>query len=162
PEGFEYNVIGKTGAKMADGNPTPAAHDGMAAFSVKGELRLVRNHEINGGIGRNGAAFGGAALASDAKAGGGATRVIIDAKTREIVRDLVSLNGTLHNCAGGPTPWGSWISCEETTLGQSLGKDERGLERGGFGQKHGYCFEVVAAADGAVKATPLTAMGRFV
>jgi hypothetical protein len=52
PEGFEYAVIGRTGSKMSDGAPTPAAHDGMAAFNVNGELRLVRNHEINGGIGR--------------------------------------------------------------------------------------------------------------
>jgi uncharacterized protein len=162
PEGFEYNVIGRTGAKMSDGNPTPAAHDGMATFNVKGELRLVRNHEINGGIGRDGAAFGDSALAYDPKAGGGTTTLIIDPKTREIAKDFVSLNGTLQNCAGGPTPWGSWISCEETTLGQSLGKDERGRARGGFAQKHGYCFEVVAGADGVVKALPLTAMGRFV
>jgi len=162
PEGFEYNVIGKTGTKMSDGNLTPAAHDGMAAFKVNGELRLVRNHEINNGLGRDGAAFGDAAFAYDMKAGGGTTTLIIDPKTREVVKDFVSLNGTLHNCAGGPTPWGSWVSCEETTLGKSLIKDERGRERGGFSQKHGYCFEVVAGADGAVKATPLTAMGRFV
>ncbi|HEV2664033.1 MAG TPA: alkaline phosphatase PhoX, partial [Blastocatellia bacterium] len=162
PEGFQYNVIGRTGVKMSDGNPTPAAHDGMAAFKVNNELRLVRNHEINGGIGRDGAAFGDAALAYDTKAGGGTTTLIIDPKTREVVKDFVSLNGTLHNCAGGPTPWGSWISCEETTLGMSRGKDDRGRERGGFSQKHGYCFEVVAGADGAVKAIPLAAMGRFV
>ncbi|MGH9768325.1 MAG: alkaline phosphatase PhoX [Blastocatellia bacterium] len=162
PEGFEYNVIGKTGAKMSDGNPTPRAHDGMAAFKVNGELRLVRNHEINGGLGRDGAAFGDAALAYDPKAGGGTTTLIIDPKTREIVKDFVSLNGTLQNCAGGPTPWGSWISCEETTLGQSLGKDAQGRERGGFSRLHGYCFEVAAGANGAVKATPLPAMGRFV
>jgi len=162
PEGFEYNVIGKTGTKMSDGSPTPAAHDGMAAFKVNGELRLVRNHEINNGVGRDGAAFGDAAFAYDAKAGGGTTTLIIDPKTRETVRDFVSLNGTLHNCAGGPTPWGSWISCEETALGKSLIKDERGRERGAFAQKHGYCFEVKAGADGAVKAAPLAAMGRFV
>ncbi|MGH9855471.1 MAG: alkaline phosphatase PhoX, partial [Blastocatellia bacterium] len=162
PEGFEYNVIGKTGTKMSDGNLTPAAHDGMAAFKVNGELRLVRNHEVNNGIGRDGAAFGDAALAYDTKAGGGTTTLIIDPKTREITRDFVSLNGTLNNCAGGPTPWGAWISCEETTLGQSLSKDAQGRERGGFAQRHGYCFEVMAKADGAVKATPLPALGRFV
>jgi uncharacterized protein len=162
PEGFEYNVIGQTGTKMSDGNLTPAAHDGMAAFKVNGELRLVRNHEIDNDLGRDGAALGDAALAYDMKAGGGTTTLIIDPKTREIVRDFVSLNGTLHNCAGGPTPWGSWVSCEETTLGNNLIKDESGSERGGFSQKHGYCFEVVAGADGAVKATPLAAMGRFV
>jgi secreted PhoX family phosphatase len=134
----------------------------MAAFKVNGELRLVRNHEINNDLGRDGAAFGDAAFAYDMKAGGGTTTLIIDPKTRELVRDFVSLNGTLHNCAGGPTPWGSWVSCEETTLGNNLIKDESGSERGGFSQKHGYCFEVVAGADGAVKATPLATMGRFV
>src|SRR5262245_43604818 len=154
PEGFEYNVIGKTGTKMSDGNPTPRAHDGMAAFKVNGALRLVRNHEINNGIGRDGAAFGDAAFAYDAKAGGGTTTLIIDPKTREIIKDFVSLNGTLQNCAGGPTPWGSWISCEETTLGKSLDKDDRGRERGGFSQKHGYCFAVTAGADGAVRVEP--------
>ncbi len=162
PEGFEYAVLGKTGAKMSDGNPTPPAHDGMATFTVNGELRLVRNHEINGGIGRDGAAFGDSSLAYDPKAGGGTTTLIIDPKTREIIKDFVSLNGTLNNCAGGPTPWGSWISCEETTLGKSLGKDARGRELGGFSQSHGYCFEVMANANGAMKATPLAAMGRFV
>ncbi len=162
PDGFEYNVIGRTGTKMSDGAPTPAAHDGMATFKINGELRLVRNHEINGGIGRDDAAFGDAALAYDPKAGGGTTTLIIDPKTREIIKDFVSLNGTLNNCAGGPTPWGSWISCEETTLGQSVIKDAEGRERGGFLRSHGYCFEVSAGADRAVKATPLVAMGRFV
>src|SRR5262245_44640245 len=38
-EGFEYTVIGKTGTKMSDGYLTPAAHDGMAAYIVNGELR---------------------------------------------------------------------------------------------------------------------------
>ncbi len=162
PEGFEYNALGRTGAKMSDGFITPPAHDGMATFLVNGQLRIVRNHEVNNGVGKDGAAFGNASLAYDAKAGGGTTTLIVDPKTREIVKDFVSLNGTLQNCAGGPTPWGAWISCEETILDETLVRDERGRERGGFNGKHGYCFEVSASADGAVKATPLPALGRFV
>ena len=49
PRGFEYTVIGKTGSEMSDKNKTPRAHDGMAAFKVKGELRVIRNHEVTNG-----------------------------------------------------------------------------------------------------------------
>lgn len=159
PEGFEYNVIGRAGAKMSDGRPTPLAHDGMAAFNVKGELRLVRNHEINNGTGATGVALG--AKAYDETAGGGTTTLVINPQTREIVRDFVSLSGTLINCAGGPTPWGTWISCEETVMGATRFLDDKGVEFGGFARPHGYCFEVAAAANGLVAPEPLKAMGRF-
>jgi hypothetical protein len=161
PKGFEYNVIGKVGNPMSDGNPTPPRHDGMATFEVGRELRIIRNHEVTNGsqpienspIGAN---------PYDEMAGGGTTTLIINPKTREIVRDFVSLSGTLVNCAGGPTPWGSWISCEETTLGQSIRTDSKGNQTGGFKQPHGYCFEVFASANNAVTPVPLKAMGRFV
>src|SRR4028119_665605 len=42
PKGFEYNVFGKVGDRMADGQITPRAHDAMATFRVQGELRIVR------------------------------------------------------------------------------------------------------------------------
>ena len=162
PAGFEYTVIGKTGSKMADGHLTPRGHDGMAAFRVNNQLRLVRNHEINNGLGKDGAAFGDLSRAFDPKAGGGTTTLIIDPNTRELVKDFVSLNGSLHNCAGGPAPWGAWITCEETLLGPGIVKDSQGRERGGFTHNHGYCFEVSAKADGARTSEPLKAMGRFV
>ena len=54
PKGFQYTVIGKTGAIMSDGLPTPRAHDGMAAFHVNNQLRLVRNHEVNNQTGQAG------------------------------------------------------------------------------------------------------------
>jgi secreted PhoX family phosphatase len=163
PKGFSYTVLGKTGALMTDGNPTPRAHDGMAAFAGDGVLRLVRNHEINNGKGSPGAAIGGAAPAYDYSAGGGTTTLVIDPATREIIRDFVSLNGSLHNCAGGPTPWGSWITCEETTLGTDIIRDEeRNREWGGFDKNHGYCFEVPAALDKPAAPVPLKGMGRFI
>jgi secreted PhoX family phosphatase len=161
PEGFQYKVFGKVKSKMSDGNITPPAHDGMAAFTVGKELRLIRNHEVTGGrVPKPNAAIGGKPY--DEGAGGGTTTLIINPQTHELVRDFVSLSGTLINCAGGSTPWGSWISCEETTLGPTKFTTKEGKERGGFAKPHGYCFEVSASANGTITPVPLTAMGRFV
>ncbi len=161
PKGFEYNVIGQQGSLLADGRTTPTLHDGMATFKVGSELRIIRNHEVVGGkIPRDGAAIG-TGNHYDETAGGGTTTLIIDPKTRTIVRDFVSLSGTLINCSGGATPWGSWISCEETTLGTAIRTSENGIKSGGFPKPHGYCFEVFASANTNAPAQPLKAMGRF-
>ena len=149
PEGFSYTAFGATGVLMTDGKSTPPRHDGMAAFAVGSELRLVRNHEV----GRQPEPSIGPPEASyDPVASGGTTTLVIEPATRLPLRDFVSLSGTLINCAGGPTPWGSWISCEETTAGPAAG----------FQKPHGYCFEVRAAQNGPEPCTPLAAMGRFV
>ena len=162
PKGFEYNVIGKVGDAMADGRLTPRAHDGMATFKVGKELRVVRNHEVTGGkVPRPGSAIG-TGNHYDETTGGGTTTMVIDPKTRLIVRDFVSLSGTMINCCGGPTPWGSWISCEETTLGPTVRTDSKGNKTGGFPKPHGYCFEVPASANNNLPPVPLKAMGRFV
>lgn len=162
PKGFEYNVIGKVRGVMSDGRVTPAAHDGMWTFKVKNELRIVRNHEVAGGsVPRENAGIG-SGNHYDETCGGGTTTLIVNPKTRELVRDFVSLSGTLINCSGGPTPWGSWISCEETTLGPTVRTSSIGVKSGGFPKPHGYCFEVAASANNNVSPMPLKAMGRFV
>lgn len=161
PKGFEYNVMGRTGTELADGRKTPAAHDGMATFKVGRELRIIRNHEISGGrLPRPGSAIG-STNHYDEGAGGGTTTLVINPKTREIERAFVSLSGTLVNCSGGPTPWGSWISCEETTLGRTIRTSSTGVKSGGFSKPHGYCFEVFASANTNLPPVPLKAMGRF-
>lgn len=148
PPGFQYTVFGRTGATMTDGRATPGRHDGMAAFQVGGELRLVRNHEMRNA----GAALVSGGPSYDANAPGGTTTLVIHPTTRALVSSFVSLSGTSMNCAGGPTPWGNWITCEETVGGPASG----------FTQPHGYCFEVSAAANAPVTPAALTAMGRFV
>lgn len=162
PKGFEYNVVGKVKTPMSDGRITPPAHDGMASFKLNNEIRVIRNHEVTGGRVPKENAGIGAANHYDEGAGGGTTTLIFNPKTRELVRDFVSLSGTLINCAGGRTTWGSWISCEETTLGPTKRITKEGKEQGGFAKPHGYCFEVFASANSNVTPLPLKAMGRFV
>ncbi|GAA1190382.1 PhoX family protein [Prauserella alba] len=144
PAGFSYVAFGHTGTPMSDGAPTPSRHDGMAAFAGDdGLIRLVRNHEQG-----EGAAF--ASPSYDPAAAGGTTTMVFDPRKMELVDTFPSLTGTIRNCAGGPTPWGSWLSCEETFTG--LGVDT----------PHGYVFEVPADADGPVDPVPYKEMGRFV
>jgi secreted PhoX family phosphatase len=161
PRGFTYKVLGKASVVMSDGRSTPRAHDAMATFDIGKDLRIVRNHEINDQVPKVGVAIG-ASNHYDEAAGGGTTTLVLDPNTREVLRDFVSLSGTLNNCAGGTTPWGSWISCEETTLGPTKYKSKEGKVIGGFAKPHGYCFEVPASANIVTVPVPLKAMGRFV
>lgn len=154
PAGFTYWVISEIGKPMSNGQPTPCAFDGMAAFRGPNDtIRLIRNHE-NRDTPLTSKVKGDPSLAYDRKGGGGTVTLDVKINDRgvpEVVRDFVSLSGTHINCAGGPTPWGSWLSCEETVAGQP----------DGFEQPHGYVFEVPVSADSEVKAVPLKAMGRF-
>ena len=65
--------------------------------------------------------------------------------------EWVGISGTLTNCAGGPTPWGTWMTCEETenkANGTTRLKD------------HGYVFEVWGDGKTA-HPVPLKALGRY-
>jgi secreted PhoX family phosphatase len=144
PAGFTYVGFGRTGELMSDGIPTPGSHDGMAAFPAgPGRVRLVRNHE-------RGAAPAFTQPAYDPAAGGGTTTLVFDTERMQLVSSRASLAGTIRNCAGGTTPAGSWLTCEETFTSLDVPTP------------HGYVFEVPAAADAPVTPVPLKAMGRFV
>jgi uncharacterized protein len=146
PAGFRYLSFGWTGELMSDGLATPGNHDGMATFPAgHGRVHLVRNHEVGDGPD----AFA-PALAYDPEAGGGTVTLDFDTLRGRLVASWGSLSGTVRNCAGGLTPWGSWLTCEETTLG---------IGTGDLTKNHGYIFEV--PADGPGNPNPFKEMGRF-
>jgi uncharacterized protein len=154
PRGFSYRVLSSLGDAMSDGGTVPDQADGMGCFDLgNGEWALVRNHELTAqqdGGGASGPAYDTVAR-SLIPLPGGTTTVVLDAETLNVKRQYRSLAGTIRNCAGGITPWGSWLTCEEDVS----------TPNGRINRDHGYVFEVPANAERQVEAIPLTAMGRF-
>jgi len=165
PKGFSYRVVSRKGEEMADGLLEPGLHDGMAAYPLgQDRALLIRNHELSVGQEKEGA-FGPNHERVDkvdpAKIydpvsgkpfGGGTTNLIYNLRKREVEQLFMSLIGTLTNCAGGPTPWGTWISCEEDVLTKGDGREK----------DHGYNFEVPPfTKPQLVDPIPLREMGRF-
>lgn len=157
PEGFRYISYGWTGDEMQDGTPTPSAHDGMGVVAAEGDVvTLVRNHEVNG----EGSAIPAPKLKPyDARGLGGCTTLRFNTRSGQWLDSHVSLTGSVRNCAGGITPWGTWLTCEETLLGPgSVDPNDQDIVRT-YQQTHGWIFEV--PPEGVVQPEPLRDMGRF-
>jgi secreted PhoX family phosphatase len=155
PEGFTYTVVTEAGETVLDtGEPTPRNHDGTGAFAAAaGGTVLVLNHEIREGAGTEHAVPHLDGLVYDPGAAGGCTIVTTDGQGRR-VSERVGIAGTSTNCAGGVTPWQTWLTCEETEARAG----ERGYER-----DHGYVFEVDPFDRAAiVDPRPVKALGRYI
>jgi secreted PhoX family phosphatase len=167
PKDFSYKIISKAGDKMDDGFYVPHLPDGMTAFPGPDGLTIIlRNQEIRFGNPEWVGAFKGEKklwekldkeLIYDTKPDGqplpgAVTTMVYDTQKKKALSQHLSLVGTISNCSGGPTPWGTWITCEENCENSG---DMCLLN-------HGYAFEIpVSTEPRIIKQVPLSPMGRF-
>jgi uncharacterized protein len=136
PEGFQSRVVARGEEEVeGTGYRWHLASDGMATFPRDdGGFVLVSNSETYRG-------------------GASALRIGPDGEVQDAYRIL---SGTIQNCSGGATPWGTWLSCEEVEDGRVWECDPAGRKRAVAHPAMGIFKHEAAAVDARERRVYLT------
>ncbi|WP_433381475.1 alkaline phosphatase PhoX [Actinoplanes sp. CA-142083] len=163
PAGFTYKIVTREGVTDLSGGQgkTPAFHDGTGVVADgRNRLTVIQNHEMTPHMGTYGVPhIAGTVYDPGAPNAGGCTVITTDGSGKRIA-EWVGISGTVRNCAGGVTPWGTWLTCEETFINAGTAWSAAG-QTGTYEKDHGYVFEVSQAESGRQLPKPIKAFGRY-
>ena len=162
PAGFSYTIAsraGQTDLSFGQGK-TPDFHDGTGVVGIHRGITLIQNHELT----PNAVTFGvphvaGTEYDPGALNASGCTVLTTDSRGNR-TGEWVGISGTVRNCAGGTTPWGNWLTCEEIFITAGQTWSANGMS-GTYEKNHGYVYEVFQARSDQQLPKPIKAFGRF-